>query len=118
MINKNTVIAQMMNMLNINDDKEIIGYITSVIYDDKEVRFLVDGEDTDIICLYLALTGILADKQNLNIHDFLEKVDVALSQIVVMLLKKIVMIIHAFGMKIVEKLLKIKKAMNKFMTFN
>ena len=39
MINKNTVIAQMMNMLNINDDKEIIGYITSVIYDDKEVRF-------------------------------------------------------------------------------
>lgn len=66
MINKNTVIAQMMNMLN--------------IYDDKEVRFLVDGEDTDIICLYLALTGILADKQNLNIHDFLEKVDVALSQ--------------------------------------
>lgn len=66
MINKNTVIAQMMNMLNINDD--------------KEVRFLVDGEDTDIICLYLALTGILADKQNLNIHDFLEKVDVALSQ--------------------------------------
>lgn len=80
MINKNTVIAQMMNMLNINDDKEIIGYITSVIYDDKEVCFLVDGEDTDIICLYLALTGILADKQNLNIHDFLEKVDVALSQ--------------------------------------
>lgn len=78
MINKNTVIAQMMNMLNINDDKEIIGYITSVIYDDKD--HLVDGEDTDIICLYLALTGILADKQNLNIHDFLEKVDVALSQ--------------------------------------
>lgn len=32
--------------------------------------------------------------------------------------KKIVMIIHVFGMKIVEKLLKIKKAMNKFMTFN
>lgn len=79
MINKNTVIANMINMLNVKDDKEIIGYITSVVYDDKEVGFLVDGEDSDIICLYLALTKILADKQNLDIHKFLQKIDIALS---------------------------------------
>lgn len=77
---QNVLITWQWIQKNIFRCKEIIGYITSVIYDDKEVRFLVDGEDTDIICLYLALTGILADKQNLNIHDFLEKVDVALSQ--------------------------------------
>lgn len=79
MINKNTVIANMINMLNVKDDKEIIGYITSVVYDDKEVGFLVDGEDSNIICLYLALTKILADKQNLDIHKFLQKIDLALS---------------------------------------
>lgn len=66
-------------MLNVKDDKEIIGYITSVVYDDKEVGFLVDGEDSNIICLYLALTKILADKQNLDIHKFLQKIDLALS---------------------------------------
>ena len=43
MINKNTVIAKTMDMLEMNKNKEIAAYITGVIYDDNEVGFLVGG---------------------------------------------------------------------------
>lgn len=80
MINKNTVIAKIMDMLEMNKNKEIAAYITGVIYDDNEVGFLVGGEDMKIICMHLALIQILADKQNISISDFLKKVDLALSE--------------------------------------
>ena len=80
MINKNTVIAKTIDMLEMNKDKEIAAYLTSVIYADNEGGFILDGDDIKLVYMYLTLTGVLANKQNISIHEFLQKVEMALSK--------------------------------------
>lgn len=80
MINKNTVVAKTIDMLEMNKDKEIAAYLTSVIYADNEGGFIFDGDDIKLVYMYLTLTGVLANKQNISIHEFLQKVEMALSK--------------------------------------
>lgn len=80
MISKNTVVAKTIDMLDINKDKEIAAYLTSVIYTDNEGGFIFDGDDIKLVYMYLTLTGVLANKQNISIHEFLQKVEMALSK--------------------------------------
>ena len=80
MINKNTVVAKTIDMLEMNKDKEIAAYLTSVIYADNEGGFIFDGDDIKLVYMYLTLTGVLANKQNISVHEFLHKVEMALSK--------------------------------------
>lgn len=80
MINKNTVVAKTIDMLEMNKDKEIAAYLTSVIYADNEGGFIFDGDDIKLVYMYLTLTGVLANKQNISVHEFLQKVEMALSK--------------------------------------
>ena len=79
MINKNTVIAKTIDVLN-EENKEIDGYITGVVYSDNKISILVDGNNIKIICMYLALTQILADKYNMNVKDFFLKANTVMSE--------------------------------------
>jgi len=80
MINKNTIVAKTIDMLDMKKDKEIAAYLTSVIYTDNEGGFIFDGDDMKLIYMYLTLTGVLADKQNISVQEFLQKVERALSK--------------------------------------
>lgn len=80
MINKNTVVAKTIDMLEMNKDKEIAAYLTSVIYADNEGGFIFDGDDIKLVYMYLTLTGVLANKRNISVHEFLQKVEMALSK--------------------------------------
>ena len=80
MINKNTVVAKTIDMLEMNKDKEIAAYLTSVIYADNEGGFIFNGDDIKLVYMYLTLTGVLANKQNISVHEFLQKVEMALSK--------------------------------------
>ena len=80
MINKNTVVAKTIDMLEMNKDKEIVAYLTSVIYADNEGGFIFDGDDIKLVYMYLTLTEVLANKQNISVHEFLQKVEMALSK--------------------------------------
>lgn len=80
MINKNTVVAKTIDMLEMNKDKEIAAYLTSVIYADNEGGFIFDGDDIKLVYMYLTLTGVLANKQNISVHEFLQRVEMALSK--------------------------------------
>lgn len=80
MINKNTVVAKTIDMLEMNKDKEIAAYLTSVIYADNEGGFIFDGDDIKLVYMYLTLTRVLANKQNISVHEFLQKVEMALSK--------------------------------------
>ena len=61
MLNKNTVISQIINILENKKNKELKSYIT---------MFLFDGNEKDILTMYFTLTKILATHLDMDVDVF------------------------------------------------
>ena len=77
MLNKNTVISQIINILENKKNKELKSYITMFLFKDNDtnksqsdIGVLFDGNEKDILTMYFTLTKILATHLDMDVDVF------------------------------------------------
>lgn len=77
MFNKNTVISQIINILENKKNKELKSYITMFLFKDNDtnksqsdIGVLFDGNEKDILTMYFTLTKILATHLDMDVDVF------------------------------------------------
>ena len=78
MLNKNTVISQIINILENKKNKELKSYITMFLFKDNDtnksqsdIGVLFDGNEKDILTMYFTLTKILATHLDMDVDCLL-----------------------------------------------